>query len=124
MSVYTDYDKARNEVMNDWYEMDTLQRSFAALRLFQADAAMLEHDEQSIYPIFTLDTMHVNRLTWDGQVYFIEVTDEVTDTPLACFSVSDDTSSCEVIDAVRNATRVVIAAYLLIADYQRFWGVD
>ena len=63
MSVYTDYDKARHEVMSDWNEMDTLQRSFAALRLFQADAAMLEHDEQTMYPVFTLDTMHVNRLT-------------------------------------------------------------
>lgn len=124
MSVYTDYDKARNEVMSDWYEMDTLQRSFAAQRLFQADVAMLEHDEQSMYSNFTLDTMHIDRLTWDGQVYFIEVTDEVTNTPLACFSVSDDTSSCEVIDAVRNATRVVIAAYRLLADYQQLWRVD
>lgn len=124
MSVYTDYDAARNEVMSDWNKMDTLQRSFAAQRLFQADAAMLEHDEQTIYPVFTLETMHVNRLTWDGQVYFIEVMDEVTDTPLACFSVSDETSSCEVIDMVRSATCVVIAAYRLIADYARFWGVD
>lgn len=124
MSVYTDYDVARNEVMSDWNEMDTLQRSFAAQRLFQADVAMLEHDEQSMYSNFTLDTMHIDRLTWDGQVYFIEVTDEVTNTPLACFSVSDDTSSCEVIDAVRNATRVVIAAYRLLADYQQLWRVD
>lgn len=124
MSVYTDYDAARNEVMSNWHDMDTLQRSFAAVRLFKADAAMLGHDEQSIYPIFNLDTMHVNRFTWDGQVYFIEVTDEVTDTPLVCFSVSDDTSSCDVIDAVRNATRVIIAAYRLLTDYERFWGVD
>lgn len=124
MSVYTDYDEARNEVMSDWHEMDTLQRSFAAARLFQADAAMLEHDEQSMYSNFTLDMMHVNRLTWDGQVYFIEVTDEATNTPLACFSVSDETSSYEVIYAVRNATRVVIAAYRLVTDYERFWGVD
>lgn len=124
MSVYTDYDAARNEVMSDWNEMDTLQRACAAVRLFKADAAMLEHDEQSMYSNFTLDTMHVNRLTWDGQVYFIEITDEVTDIPLACFSVSDDTSSCEVIDAVRSATRVVIAAYRLLTEYARFWGVD
>lgn len=118
MSVYTDYDKARNEVISDWHEMDTLQRSFAAQRLFQADVAMLEHDEQTMYPVFTLDTMHINRLTWDGSVYFIEITDAIMDTPLACFSVSAETEHWWIIDEVRNAARIVIAAYRLLADYK------
>lgn len=118
MSVYTDYDAARNEVMSDWHEMVLEQRSFAAQRLFQADAAMLEHDERGMYFNFSLDTMRVNRITYDGQIYFIEIVDSVYETPLACFSVSAETEHWWVIDEVRNVTRIVIAAYRLLNDYR------
>lgn len=117
MSVYEDYDAARNSIMDGWGNMSALQRSLAAERLFLADSAMLEYDEKTIYASFSLDSMRVNRITWDGQVYFIEITDSVFNTPLACFSVSAETEPWWIIDEVRNVSRIVIAAYRLLADY-------
>lgn len=116
--VYTKYDAARTELAESWNAMNVLQRSLAAERLFLADAAMLECDEQSMYSNFALDTMRVNRITWDGSIYFIEITDAIMDTPLVCFSVSAETERWCIIDEVRNATRIVIAAYRLLADYK------
>lgn len=116
--VYTKYDAARSEIAESWNAMDVFQRSLAAERLFLADAAMLECDEHGMHSNFALDTMRVNRITWDGNIYFIEITDVLTDTPLVCFSVSAETEQWWVIDEVRNATRIVIAAYRLLADYR------
>ena len=62
--VYTEYDAARKQIIELWDEMNALQRSLAAERLFLADAAMLERDEQGMYSNFALDTMRVNRITW------------------------------------------------------------
>lgn len=121
MSVYTEYDETRTEIINKWDNMSELQRSLAAERLFRADAAMLEYDEKTIYASFSLDSMRVNRITWDGQIYFIEVTDSVFNTPLACFSVSAETEPWWIIDEVRNVSRIVIAAYRLLADYKHMF---
>lgn len=116
--VYTEYDAARKQIIESWDEMNALQRSFAAHRLLEADVAMLAYDERIIYPAFSVDTMCIARITWDGSVYFIEITDAIMDTPLACFSVSAETEYWWIIDEVQNATRIVIAAYRLLADYK------
>lgn len=116
--VYTEYDAARNQIIESWDEMNALQRSFAAHRLLEADVAMLAYDERTIYPAFSVDTMRIARITWDGDIYFVEVTDCVTDTPLACFSISLNTGRWEIIDRERDVARIIIAAYRLLSDYR------
>lgn len=116
--VYTNYDEARREILDSWDEMSVVQRSFVAQRLLEADVAMLVYDERTMYPVFSVDTMRIARKTWDGDVYFLEVTDSITDTPLACFSVSADTGRWEIINKERDVARVIIAAYRLLSDYR------